>query len=181
MSWTDAVSIPGWMHRRALHWLFLKSEEMETIVEIGCWMGRSTYALCSGCKGKVYAVDHFLGGVEPTLRYLIDTKRQNPYDEFIKNMKGFDNLEVLRMLSEEASLSSLIPSFVDMVFIDGAHDYDSVKRDIELWYPRTKKLICGHDLCRDSVQKAVREYFGDRMAQVSGDIWSVEVKEGEKR
>lgn len=35
----------------------------------------------------------------------------------------------------------------DFVYIDGLHDYESVKADLEAWYPKVKKgkLLCGHD------------------------------------
>lgn len=36
---------------------------------------------------------------------------------------------------------------IDFVFIDGNHEYEGVKEDIELWYPKIKKggIVSGHD------------------------------------
>jgi hypothetical protein len=64
----------------------------------------------------------------------------------------------------------------DMVFIDGDHSYESVKQDIELWLPKTRKLICGHDFGNPDypgVEKAVVERFGDAVTRGPGLIWSV--------
>lgn len=35
----------------------------------------------------------------------------------------------------------------DLVFIDAAHDYESIKRDIEIWRTKVKPggILCGHD------------------------------------
>jgi hypothetical protein len=41
-----------------------------------------------------------------------------------------------------------VPDPVDMVFIDGAHDFDSVVADITYWMARTEVLLCGHDYIR---------------------------------
>jgi glyoxylase-like metal-dependent hydrolase (beta-lactamase superfamily II) len=48
-----------------------------------------------------------------------------------------------------------------MVFIDGDHKYESVKEDIKLWLPKTKKLICGHDYQGEDVRRAVNEVLGE--------------------
>ena len=53
--------ITGFMSEPELTQLYKWACECESIVEIGSWRGRSTHALLSGCKGKVYAVDHFGG------------------------------------------------------------------------------------------------------------------------
>lgn len=49
----------------------------------------------------------------------------------------------------------------DYVFIDGNHDYEYVKRDIENFYPLIRKggFICGHDIGLASVQKALNEFL----------------------
>lgn len=59
----------------------------------------------------------------------------------------------LHMTSEQAA--SKIPDDLDMVYIDGNHAYDYVKKDIELYYPKVKTggLIGGHDI--DNTQEGV--------------------------
>lgn len=51
---------------------------------------------------------------------------------------------------------------LDFVFIDAAHDYESVKKDINAWYPKIKEsgIISGHDYAWcDDVRRAVDEFF----------------------
>ena len=66
---------------------------------------------------------------------------------------------IMRMYSEEAS-----PMFkddsLDFVFLDADHTYKSVKRDLELWYPKvkSKKYFIGHDYCQGTTQYG--ETFG---------------------
>ena len=71
---------------------------------------------------------------------------------------------------------------VDFVFIDAAHDLESVRKDIAAWWPRVTAggLLCGHDhghpRCRTGrwgVDQAVSE-FSDREGvpfKVEGSIW----------
>lgn len=152
--------------------LFEKSQEMESVVEVGCWKGRSMHAILSGCKGEVYAVDHFLGS-----QFERDSDHQEAtenivYDQFMKNVGMFENLVVMRMDSFEASKK--FKGSADMVFIDAGHTYEEVKADIEAWLPKTKKLICGHDYNWEGVNKAVNELLGE--IRTVGSIWFKEIK-----
>ena len=52
--------IEGWMEQTELEWLYSIASEMESIVEIGSWKGRSIHALCTRCKGTVTAIDLFM-------------------------------------------------------------------------------------------------------------------------
>jgi len=56
-----AEKIDGAMGREDLEWLHDTAKRMASVVEVGCWKGRSTYALLAGCLGPVYAVDHWEG------------------------------------------------------------------------------------------------------------------------
>ena len=63
---------------------------------------------------------------------------------------------------------------IDFVFIDAAHDYESVKKDILAWLPKVKKtgIIAGHDYtwCQD-VKKAVHECFPDQQIYETEGCW----------
>jgi len=166
----EVNKIQGWMEDHDLLWLYEKAQEMDSIAEIGCWKGLSTEYLLVGCKGTVYAIDHF-EGTPNDLEQKPLTDKEDIYSIFKKNVGHYVNLKILKMNSCSASVK--IPE-VDMVFIDGNHDYEYVKNDIEMYLTKTKKLICGHDIKHPPVEKAVKEVFGSYKTN-GGDIWYREI------
>jgi hypothetical protein len=62
------------------------------------------------------------------------------------------------MSSIEAA-ETYLDNSLDFVFIDAAHDYDSVKQDIISWLPKVKKggIISGHDYPHLPVRRSVNE------------------------
>lgn len=165
------TNIQGYMSKVDLEWLFNTANEMDSIVEVGSWKGRSTYALLSGCNGVVNSVDHFLGSKDITDSTNKLAKEEDIYEIFMQNVDHFKNLKVFRMNSLEAS-KKFEDKSVDMVFIDGGHTTEEVEADIKAWLPKTKKMICGHDFPYESVQKAVDNILGG--AEVNhkrGGIW----------
>lgn len=145
--------IAGWMTPSQVVWLFETAKKMDSIVEIGSWIGRSTHALLSGCKGIVHAIDIFQDNKVAL------TTGEEQYQQFTKNVGSFKNLMTYRMSSEEG-VKRFEDKSIDMVFIDGGHSYENVKKDIELWLPKVKKLICGHDYQGEDVKRAVDEKLG---------------------
>ena len=178
-----AEKIKGWMTRPELEWLYEKSKQMESVVAIGNFVGRSTFALCSGCNGgngKVYAIDPFVFGgdwskfVNPAIGYKAG---DDFFPDFLKNVGHFPNLTAVKKTSVEAAALEAIPPEVDMVFIDGDHAYEAVMEDLKTWTHRAKKLICGHDLddpLYPGVRQAIYEFFGaDRVVAGPGSLWSI--------
>jgi len=164
--------IHGWMHPHELQWLFDKASRMTSVIEIGSWRGRSTHALLSGCPGDVWAVDHFQGSRGELGSCHADALTHDIQGEFRANLKKFgDRLHVMPMESEEAAKLFGEGEF-DMVFIDGSHIEADVRRDLELWAPKARKLICGHDWNLDGVTPACMAYFGGEPIERFHSIWA---------
>jgi predicted O-methyltransferase YrrM len=149
--------IQGWMSDPELLWLYDAAAGRKKIVEIGCWKGRSTHALCSGCTdGTVFAVDHFRGNPSEIDGAHAEAKTTDIFSIFLDNTKDFENLIILRKPSAEAARMFKRNS-IDMVFIDGEHTYEAFKEDFETWLPLCSGLFCGHDANMEGPEKYLRE------------------------
>ena len=143
---------------------------MESVAEIGSWKGRSTFALCSsGCQ-RIWAVDHFLGSSEHWAEYEF-SKGWSPFPEFRRNiLECFKNVTLKRMSSAEAS-KDFNDGSVDLVYIDGAREFDLVLENLALWSPKARKSIAVQTADLPPVRHAFTHYFGRQPDQVVGDIW----------
>jgi len=122
------------------------------IVEIGSWMGKSTYCLASGSRRKqrerVTAVDHFQGSPEnqeePVIREEGTTFRR--FRQNIEAMGVADRVDPIVAPSEQAVRGWNRP--IRLLFIDGDHSYEASKRDFECWSPFVHQdgLIAFHDV-----------------------------------
>jgi predicted O-methyltransferase YrrM len=98
----------------------------------------------------------------------------NLYDIFLENIAPVKHMITpIRELSWDGAKHYEDKS-LDFVFIDAAHDYESVKKDINAWFSKVKDggTIAGHDYawCED-VRKAVHEFFGDKKIQTLEGCW----------
>lgn len=160
------MHICGWTHPVELEALIELAAPMRSVVEIGCFHGRSAFALLTACKGPVYCVDPWNG-------------EHDNFSSFMENCGHFENLRVVRAYSS-AELADRIGD-VDMVFIDGAHAFEAVLADVAAWLPHTRRLMCGHDFQEKGrwlpgVQKAVDLVFGDQIFVPAGtSIWTIDL------
>lgn len=166
-----APLIEGWMTFPELTWLYTRAKEMNNILELGSWKGRSTHALLSGCKGIVEATDTWEGSVDVRDDTNWMAKREDIFETFKKNVGHFKNLGINRKKGMDAAVLWSDKNF-DMVFIDAGHTYEEVKEDIAAWLPKAKLLICGHDYMPSwmGVIQAVDEAFG-KPDGVEDTIW----------
>ena len=128
-----------------------------TFAEIGVWKGKSlSYFVVESINrqktGKIFAIDHWNGSEEHISKdnwayeKLLETEN-GLYEHFLSNIDPIkDYISVIRKSSIEASKDFSDNTF-DAIFIDGSHDYDNVKADINVWYPKLKNgaIISGHD------------------------------------
>lgn len=151
---TKALSIEGWMSPEELRWLAERAQEHQVIVEIGSYLGRSTRALADHTPGVVYAIDDWYGPRD--VDWLTPEQRETCYTDFLKNINPGRTYPI-----NKDHAAATVPEVPDMVFIDGDHEYASVRRDIDLWLPRLAPggLLCGHDAGRPDVIRAVKETF----------------------
>lgn len=92
---------------------------------------------------------------------------------------GFDLVVGEREAPGGGSLPAVVElESLDLVFIDALHDHDSVKHDIELWWPlvRVGGVLAGHDFNHKwpGVERAVSEFFSLMDVGVATDsVWFV--------
>ena len=109
-----------------------------------------------------------------------DSLRDNLYEVFLKNIEPVKHqINPVKALSWDGA-AFYKDNSLDFVFIDAAHDYESVKKDINAWYPKVKKegIIGGHDYtwC-DDVRRAVNEFFKNKTIYESQGCWFVLLNE----
>jgi len=74
------------------------------------------------------------------------------FKSFMRNTQAY-NSKVSIIMATADNVAKFFPShWFDLVFVDGEHDYFSVSRDINAWWPKIKMggLMCGDDMEMDS-------------------------------
>ena len=165
----------GFTSELDLKWLEEQALTHTAIVEIGCWIGRSTSALAK-TPGFVLCVDDWADTPYGFMPTDIHNLPDGGFPAFAENMSSLMGKVVpLRMRSQEAYKLFPTPCF-DMVFIDGDHRYESVTEDILMWDSLLKKggLLCGHnyeDCWKNDVVRAVDELVPQRNLVPGTSIW----------
>lgn len=165
----NAANVMGWMTYEELKWLARQAKSHHLIVEIGSYMGRSTVAIGANTPGKVYAVDDFIGPRDKQLMKL-------PVFELFCN-NNYELINAGKVVPVALKHEDYKPDFnPDMVFIDGDHSYESVKRDVSYWYDKAASgaLVCGHDITFPQVKQAVSEVIPNYKVGRKTTIWYAE-------
>jgi len=141
--------VPGFLKSpQQERWFFRaakKAPANAVIVEIGSFKGRSTVSFGFGCKGTqkhIYAIDLFEGdgkdyGQGEFQKVFQANVERCGLTEYVTPIKKH-SLEVAKDWNKP----------IDILFIDGSHEYEDVKADFEAFYPfvRKKGIIAFHDI-----------------------------------
>jgi predicted O-methyltransferase YrrM len=169
--------ISGWFNYvDTFDYLVSNTPDGGTFVECGAWLGKSSSYLCSIAEAKnlkIYIVDSWKGSptrLATTHKLATET---DIFEIFKSNLEGA-NYTAIRDLSVNAC-KKFEDNSCDVVFIDMDHEYESVNKDIDLWFPKVKKngIIAGHDYSGGwpGVIRAVDEHFGKSNITKMGQCW----------
>ena len=160
-----------------------------SFVEVGAYYGKSAAYLAteiynSGKNIKFHVVDTWRGSPEHQEdgwgrqeAMINDTA----FDIFVNNLKPVEGYYIPHKMTSLQASALFEDNSLDFVFIDADHAYESVKADINAWYPKVKPggYIGGHDYNKaaedDPVVKAVDEIFAKNRLKIYSPVsWIVQ-------
>jgi len=139
-----------------------------TIVEIGCYLGRSLCCLGLMAKEankglKIVGIDNNSIGGSDALRH--NLKGAN-LDDFV-NFIAKPSVEAAEAFADDS---------IWLAFIDGSHTHTDVRDDILAWMPKVAKdgWLAGHDALMHTVAQPVHAMLGvENVITDNIDIWIV--------
>ena len=151
----DLLIYAPWSGHRNFIYDFLKYYTPRTVVELGSHYGCSSFAILQAVKDcgldtEFYAIDTWEGDSltlysegENVLEFY---KKIN--ETYYQSQKSF----MLRMTFDSA-LSQFAEKTIDVLHIDGSHEYNDVKHDYEMWKNKMADdgIILFHDISQDKV------------------------------
>lgn len=115
----------------------LRALKPATYVELGSFTGCSTRTACEAlahnANGTVHALDAWVGDIH------MGKFNNTIFQQFESNTQGCNNLQVHKGWFKD-TVENFENASIDVLLIDGQHDYKNVKSDFETWYP---KLVPG--------------------------------------
>lgn len=183
----DWRSIIGWFSEEDVKFILNIIQQIHnmTIVEIGCFYGRSTASWIKKAlnnNNQVYVIDNFYGPIDENAPASKVQRSQGDQvmKQFIENMKKLGIDRSSYMLWKNNSMDALIyapNNACGMIFIDADHSYESVKKDIENWWIKIKKgfWLAGHDFQNPEVRKAIEEFAILKSVEIrtGGNCWAI--------
>jgi hypothetical protein len=161
-------NVHGWCNYRPFYASLAETlPSGSTFVEIGCWMGQSIIHFAQRCQDlgkdmRIFVVDTFKGEEGQTMHIpIVEEHGGSVLDTFKSNIEAAgvaDMITIIQSDSAEAA-AQFADLSVDGLYIDAAHEYEPVCRDLEAWIPKVKKggILSGHDYQHEPVRRAVDE------------------------
>lgn len=135
----SAWNVPPKGHHEFAKWLVERVNPKVT-VELGVDYGYSLFIWSLYNNGKVYGIDsfsteHHNSRIDDDYQFVLD----------IKEKLNLENLEVIKGLFDD--VASTWKKKIDILHIDGLHDYQNCKNDYDTWKKFVKKtgVVVFHD------------------------------------
>jgi len=149
-------------------------------VELGSWCGRGLWAAACGMpeRAAVCGIDICQGSLpiqEGSNQCAPHGDRDWQLDLLDATVNAIERLAgtaTTYLIGDSASYAGGLVSPVDVLVVDAAHEYDSVRRDLDAWLPKMKPggLVIGHDYTAKNpgVVRAFDERFGGKCEAIKG-------------
>jgi predicted O-methyltransferase YrrM len=131
------------------------------VAEIGSYAGESARIFMDSKRvAKFYAIDPWLNGYD-NWDFANFSDMRAVESQFDARVAG---LNVVKMKMQNLDAAKQITEPLDMVYIDGCHQYAAVKEDIGIWASKVKPggILAGHDIDIEGVRQAVMEFAAGR-------------------
>jgi len=118
------------------------------IVEVGSWRGMSTIALAKGARVPVYAIEpheEFTG----VLGGQFGPQDRRAFFENLLRAEAVEQVRLVNLSSEVVAPGWELP--VGLLWIDGDHRYEGVKRDFTCWEPHLRGKVAFHDAIQEKL------------------------------
>ena len=138
--WTGHANFAMWLARTA---------KPKIVVDLGVDLGISTFSFACGLKesnlpGNIIAIDNFGG-------FFDASPARNTYDFVMAVLYEYSLTNVEVIVGDFYKVSKeWNRGLVDILHIDGGHEYINVKKDYLYWSPKVNKqtgIILFHDVC----------------------------------
>lgn len=149
------------------HWDPTNGKQVSGLIQLMCDMGQSCEKQLSGIEiGSFYGESALIISSFPFIKLLVCVDQLKQGLQFSEKRLIHHKEKIKLIHGTSAKVATKLPEGVfDFVYVDAAHDYDSVKEDLDLWSKKVKPggLICGHDYWQSGsswpgVKRAVDEF-----------------------
>lgn len=149
------------------------------IVEIGSFQGKSTVCLGLGAKqagAQVYAIDpHENEQINERTHYGMEN-----HAALLKNLVDFEVGETVRVIAlPSQSVVDVWNCNIDLLWIDGSHEYQAIRADLISWSPHVGCKIAVHDSSGHfpAVTQALTEFVMDNDWKITSRVDATSVLE----
>lgn len=150
----------------------INERNYKSVIEIGtAYAGNAFHLLSTTQIESLICIDPYK--FYPAMPGFVCQEEYDTLFQFAKNRLKFLPAEFIRLSSKEA-FGILEP--VDLVFLDGSHDYEDVKWELENYCNLVNPggILAGHDWdIFEGVNKAVNEFANNTINLLPGNIWYI--------